>query len=124
MKDPTSSCIEPETTGSENENETGRITRPRVVSFSTDRSSAFCPSCREIVNLRTIIDAAGEFNTDIQDIRFLLSQEDIHSVTHVPGVISLCSISLADCFERRKTRLLDSHFEIKLQNSMGGIKPE
>lgn len=124
MKVPTPSGIEPEAIGTEAENETASISRPRVVSFSTYRSSAFCPTCREIVNLRTIIDAAGEFNTDIQDIRFLLSQEDIHAVKHIPGVILLCSISLADCFERRKTRLLDSHFEIKLQNSMGGIKPE
>jgi hypothetical protein len=124
MKVPTSSSIEPEATGSEAEDETGSIARPRVVSFSTDSSSAFCPACREIVNLRTIVDAAGEFNTDIQDIQFLLSQGDIHAVKHIPGVISLCSISLADCFERRKTRLLDSHFEIKLQNSMGGIKPD
>jgi len=115
MEDPSSSGSGPKAILFE---ESENIARPSVVSFSTDRSSAFCPQCREIAALTTIVDAAREFNTDIQDIQFLLSQEEIHAIEYFPGVISPCAVSLANCFERRRTRLLDSYFEIEARRSM------
>lgn len=96
------------------------ISRPATVSFSTDRSTIFCRWCRDIVELLTALDAATAFNTDLQDIRFLLNKGEIHVVQQEIGTFSICRQSLQACFEKRRTRLLDSHFELNVQNSISG----
>jgi hypothetical protein len=37
-----------------------------------------------------------------------------------PAVISICRISLDNCFEKRQTRLLDSHFEVAARCTIDG----
>ena len=96
------------------------IERPAAVTFSTTRSRVFCSHCQDIVAVVTAVDAASLFNTDLQDIRFLLSRNQIHAVSQDPAVISICRASLDDCFEKRQTRLLDSHFEVAARRTMGG----
>lgn len=95
------------------------IGRPKTASFST-RSRVFCSLCQEIVGLVTAAEAAAEYNTDLQDIRFLLDRRDIHAVPRDPAVISICRNSLIACFDSRQTRLLDSHFEMEAQGLIGG----
>lgn len=96
------------------------IERPAVVTFSTTRSRVFCSHCQQIVTLVTAGEAASLFNTDLQDIQFLLGKEEIHAVRQDPAVISICRRSLETCFESRQTRLLDSNFEVVARPTMGG----
>lgn len=96
------------------------IDRPAVVSFASDRSRVFCSTCQQIVVTVTVAEAAEAFNTDIQDIGFLLRKDEIHMIRRDPAVISICRNSVEWCFESRQTRLLDSHFEIVVQQSLGG----
>jgi len=95
------------------------IERPAAVTFSTHRSRVFCSHCQEIVTVITAVGAASLFNTDLQDIQFLLSKNEVHVVRQDPAVISICRKSLEHCFETRQTRLLDSHFEIAARRTMG-----
>ena len=95
------------------------IERPAAVTFSTTRSRVFCPHCQDIVAVVTAVAAASLFNTDLQDIRFLLTRDEIHAVRQDPAVISICRTSLDNCFEKRQTRLLDSHFEVAARAAMG-----
>lgn len=96
------------------------IPRPRAVSFSTDRSMVFCPWCNEIVELFNALEAADRFNTDLQDIRFLLNSGEVHALREDSAAIAICGRSLEACFEIRRTRLLDSHFELTMQNCLRG----
>lgn len=98
------------------------IKRPAVVSFSSDRSRTFCSTCQQIVVTVTVAEAAEAFNTDLQDIGFLLKKDEIHMIGRDPAVISICRNSVESCFEARQTRLLDSHFEIALRQTMDGQK--
>ncbi|MGD9563143.1 MAG: hypothetical protein AB7F88_13140 [Pyrinomonadaceae bacterium] len=69
---------------------------------------AFCPVCEKPVELMSFQDAASLFHTDVQDIRFLADQSKIHRVHNKKGKVMTCSVSLFECFENRRTRLLDS----------------
>lgn len=71
---------------------------------------AFCPACSKIVELMTFAAAADAFKTDMQDIDLLARNGSLHRVHNRYGEVMVCSISLFDCFDNRKTRLLDSHF--------------
>ena len=88
------------------------ISRPVSISFSTEQSTAFCRSCRDLVETATAIEAANVFNTDLQDIRFLFDNGDIHEAQPHRPIPAICKRSLEQCFETQKTRLLDSHFEL------------
>jgi len=96
------------------------IPRPGAVSFSNDRSTVFCPWCNEIVELFSALEAASRFNTDLQDIRFLLNSGEVHALREDSAAIAICGRSLEACFETRRTRLLDSHFELSMQSSLSG----
>ena len=96
------------------------IDRPAVVSFATDRSRVFCSTCQQIVVTVTVAEAAEAFNTDLQDIGFLLRKDEIHMIGRDPAVISICRNSVEWCFESRQTRLLDSHFEMVVQQAFEG----
>ena len=96
------------------------ISRPVSVSFSTEQSTAFCRSCRDLVEIATAIEAATIFKTDLQDIRFLLDSGDIHLAQPRRPILAICKRSLEHCFETRKTRLLDSHFELKMHGAIRG----
>jgi hypothetical protein len=77
--------------------------------LSLRRSShAFCPVCEKQVELISFADAATLFHTDLQDIQFLTNKGDVHQVHNRTGKVMACSPALFDCFENRKTRLLDS----------------
>jgi hypothetical protein len=93
------------------------IGRPAVVSLASGRPGVFCSTCQQIVVTVTVAEAAEAFNTDIQDIGFLLRKDEIHMIRHDPAVISICRNSVEWCFESRQTRLLDSHFEIVIQQT-------
>lgn len=86
--------------------------------FPPDRSRLYCSECKEVVTGMTPAEAAQAFNTDLQDIGFLLRKEDIHTVGRDPLALSICGTSIEWCFESRQTRLLDSHFEIAIQETM------
>jgi hypothetical protein len=107
---------------SEASGEFGPIRRPGSVSFHSDRSQTFCTECQQIVTGLTPAEAADAFNTDLQDIGFLLRKEEIHMIRRDPTAISIsiCRDSIEWCFESRQTRLLNSHFEIAVQSTMGG----
>lgn len=82
--------------------------------FRTRNSvSAFCPVCGKVVELMTFPAAAAAFNTDLQDIEFLAGNHSLHRVHNYWGEIMVCSNSLFNCFDNRKTRLLSSHFAEK-----------
>lgn len=66
------------------------------------------------------MEAAAAFNTDLQDIRYLLGSGDIHALRQDAAIVAICRSSLETCFEIRRTRLLDSHFELKAELSMSG----
>lgn len=70
----------------------------------------FCPRCGKEVELLSFEDAAGSFNTDKQDIEILAKRGDLHRLHNWRGEVMICSASLSDFFESRRTRLLDSHF--------------
>lgn len=94
------------------------VPRPKFVTFSTERSNVFCPWCGDIVDIVSVTEAAEAFNTDVQDIRFLLNAGEIHALRQDAVVAAVCRSSLEDCFERRRTRLLDSHFEYAIEQSI------
>jgi hypothetical protein len=73
-------------------------------------SFALCPKCNKVVDLMEYDRAAEVFHTDAQDIKYLAGRGDVHRVHNRKGVVMVCSISLFECFEARRTRLLDSHF--------------
>ena len=85
------------------------------------RRSTFgpCPICDKTVELLTFDSAAEVFNTDIQDIEFLAANGSVHRVHNRKGKVMICSISLFECFEKRRTRLLDSHFAEEMHRSDG-----
>lgn len=105
---------------SEPSGELNPIRRPAIVSFSTDRSQTFCSECQQIVTTVNAAQAAAAYNTDLQDIGFLLKKGEIHMVRRDPAVISICLASLEFSFESRQTRLLDSHFEVVIQPDLSG----
>jgi hypothetical protein len=96
------------------------IERPTLISFASDRSRVFCSTCQQIVVTVTVAQAAEAFNTDIQDIGFLLRKDEIHMIRRDPAVISICRNSVEWCFESRQTRLLDSHFETVANHNFQG----
>jgi hypothetical protein len=69
---------------------------------------AFCPVCAKQVELISFDDAANLFHTDLQDIQFLTKQGDVHQIHNRKGKLMVCSVSLFECFDNRRTRLLDS----------------
>lgn len=69
---------------------------------------AFCPVCQKQVELIGF-EAAGElFHTDLQDIQFLAKSGSVHQVHNRKGKPMICTPSLFECFDNRKTRLLES----------------
>ena len=110
------SAVEREADGGDHE----PISRPVSISFSREHLTAFCRSCRDLVEIATAIEAATVFKTDLQDIRFLLDRGDIHLAEPRRPVLSICKRSLELCFETRKTRLLDSHFELAIRDAIRG----
>lgn len=74
---------------------------------------AFCVVCGRQVELLSFADAAKVFNTDVQDIEFLARAYQVHRLHNRVGELMICSDSLFDCFDKRQTRLLDSHFAIE-----------
>ena len=93
------------------------VLRPVFDPFPSDRSQTFCTECQQIVTGLTPAEAAEAFNTDLQDIGFLLRKEEIHMIRRDPAVIAICRNSIEWCFESRQTRLLDSHFELAVQRT-------
>lgn len=89
--------------------ETKRNSNPGKIRLRRS-SFAFCPSCDKAVDLLTFDAAAEAFNTDVQDIGYLARHGSLHRVHNRAGKVMICSMSLFDCFEMRRTRLLDSHF--------------
>ena len=107
--------------------EEGKLQRDRFIELSRDQpisimrgtKSTFCPKCKKPVELLTFSRSAGLFKTDDQDIEFLAKRGDLHRLHNRNGELLICSNSLFDCFDTRKTRLLDSHFEIEMHRSFG-----
>ena len=83
------------------------------------RRSTFapCPICDKTVELMSFDSAAEVFKTDLQDIEFLAGNGSVHRVHNRKGKVMICSISLFDCFDKRRTRLLDSHFAEEIVRS-------
>ena len=71
-------------------------------------SRAFCPVCGKQVDLVAFARAAELFHTDLQDIEFLIKHGDVHQIHNRKGQVMACAPSLFECFEVRRTRLLDS----------------
>lgn len=71
---------------------------------------AFCPVCAKQVELIGFEDAAELFHTDLQDIEFLAKNGSLHQIHNRKGKLKICTVSLFNCFDNRKTRLLDSGF--------------
>ena len=69
---------------------------------------AFCPVCSKQVQLISFDDAADLFHTDLQDIQFLTSAGSVHQIHNRKGKVMICALSLFECFDNRRTRLLDS----------------
>ena len=69
---------------------------------------AFCPVCDKQVELISFESAAKLFHTDIQDIQFLTKNGEVHQVYNRKGRVIASAPSLFECFDNRKTRLLDS----------------
>jgi hypothetical protein len=82
--------------------------------------TALCPVCQKMVDLMTFADAAAAFKTDSQDIELLARNGSLHRVHNRYGKVRICSISLFDCFDNRRTRLLDSHFADKTMSAASG----
>jgi hypothetical protein len=80
---------------------------------TTEHAVGYCGECRQNVGLITIAQAAESFRTDIQDICFLLNRGKIHPAHPDRLRAFICVSSLAECFETRNTRLLDSFFEME-----------
>lgn len=69
---------------------------------------AFCPVCSKQVELISFADAADLFHTDLQDIQFLTNAGSVHQIHNRKGKVMICAVSLFECFDNRRTRLLDS----------------
>lgn len=95
----------------------GRLNQAHTDSFR-HTSFAVCPICNKFVDLLAYDQAAELFHTDLQDIEFLANNSSIHRVHNRKGVVMICSISLFECFDNRRTRLLDTHFSERL--GLGG----
>lgn len=76
--------------------------------FLRRSAHAFCPVCAKQVELLSFEAAAELFHTDLQDIQYLTSRGEVHQVHNRKGNVMVCSPSLFECFDNRKTRLLDS----------------
>ena len=79
---------------------------------------ALCPLCAKLVELYEYSHAATLFHTDLQDIEFLASVGSVHRVHNRKGEVRVCGISLFDCFDSRRTRLLDSHFRVETEQRL------
>lgn len=71
---------------------------------------AYCPVCTKQIELIAFNDAASLFNTDMQDIEFLTKRGDLHQIHNRKGEVMICTVSLFECFEARKTRLLNNGY--------------
>jgi hypothetical protein len=71
---------------------------------------AHCVVCGRLVELLAFDEAAAVFNTGVQDIEYLANSREVHRLHNRSGRLMICSDSLFDCFDKRQTRLLDSHF--------------
>jgi hypothetical protein len=90
-------------------NSANELSFERSIGGTVRRSNcSFCVVCSKQVDLLTFDHAAELFHTDLQDIEFLAKQGDIHQIHNRKGQIMVCSPSLFECFEKRRTRLLDS----------------
>jgi len=69
---------------------------------------AYCPVCSKPVELISFTDAADLFHTDLQDIQFLTTGGEVHQIHNRKGKLMVCAVSLFECFDNRRTRLLDS----------------
>ncbi|MBK9153932.1 MAG: hypothetical protein IPM25_06900 [Chloracidobacterium sp.] len=80
---------------------------------------AFCLVCSKQVELISFDRAAELFHTDLQDIEFLAKAGSIHKVHNRKGKVLACINSLFECFDNRRTRLLDSSIikEMAAKNS-------
>lgn len=77
--------------------------------FSLRRSGrAFCPVCSKQVDLLGFEHSAELFHTDLQDIQFLAKRGEVHQIHNRKGMLMVCAVSLFECFDKRRTRLLDS----------------
>lgn len=76
--------------------------------FLRRSGNAFCPVCAKQIELLSFARAAELFNTDLQDIEFLTKRGEVHQIHNRKGVLMVCSVSLFECFDNRRTRLLDS----------------
>ena len=87
---------------------------------SRTRTSNFavCPLCDKLVELYEYAHAAALFHTDLQDIEFLANVGSVHRVHNRKGEVRVCGISLFDCFDNRRTRLLDSHFREETEHRL------
>ncbi len=87
----------------------GAVGQPSSRPISLRRSTrAVCPLCAKQVDLFTFDEAAELFHTDMQDINFLANSGSVHQIHNRKGKVMICSVSLFECFDNRKTRLLDS----------------
>ncbi len=75
---------------------------------------AFCPVCAKQVELIKFEDAAELFHTDLQDIQFLTRGGEVHQIHNRKGTVMACSVSLFECFDNRRTRLLDSGISMEI----------
>lgn len=66
--------------------------------------------CDKVVDLLAYDHAAELFHTDVQDIEYLAGTGAVHRVHNRKGLVMVCCNSLFECFENRRTRLLDSYF--------------
>lgn len=72
-----------------------------------------CVVCGRQVKLVGFEDAAEIFSTDVQDIEYLAKNREVHRIHNRAGELMICSDSLFECFDNRRTRLLDSHFAME-----------
>ncbi|MEK7855085.1 MAG: hypothetical protein AAB288_03270 [Acidobacteriota bacterium] len=75
---------------------------------------AYCPVCTKQVELIKFEDAAELFHTDLQDIQFLTRGGEVHQIHNRKGRVMACSVSLFECFDNRRTRLLDSGISMEI----------
>ena len=68
----------------------------------------FCPRCDKVVELLSFDEAATAYNTDLQDIMWLVENGDLHKLHDRRANLRLCGLSLFCVIEKRRTRLLAS----------------
>jgi len=104
-------------------NEKGKAENVQIQRPTTSKESFvngrkhFCTYCMLDVEWVTVREAAAVFNTDAQDIAYLIEGSELHIRKGISEPLFVCRNSLFDCFDRRKTRLLDSHFELAISRS-------